>query len=344
MSKFYDKEFDKLMSTKDINGKTPEIFISTGNRSRGKTTRVMKYAVDNFLKDNKKFCLLYKFNNELKDVHKKAFATVTQVHYPELEFTSQVRDRGSYIELFCNKQPCGYAVAINSSEKVKKASNMMSDTSLMIYDEFATESGQYCPDEISKFQSIHTSLARDKDKHVKYLPVIMISNFVSLLNPYYTELDIATRLKSDTKILRGDGFVLQQEFNTVAAQEQAESAFNRAFKNSNYYKYNTELVYLKDNRAFVEKITGDTTYLATIKDDNKEYALRYTDEGLIYCDDRVDKTFPLKYSVNTRSHNIGYQMIRPELYLLFKRVFQAGNFRFKNLLCKNAVIHLLQEH
>ena len=62
----------KLLSMKDIDGETPEIFLCTTNRSGGKTTYFNRLAVKRF-KTNKirKFMLLYRFNYELSEVHDK---------------------------------------------------------------------------------------------------------------------------------------------------------------------------------------------------------------------------------------------------------------------------------
>ena len=52
---FYDGT--KLLSTKDIDGNTPEIFICTTNRSGGKTTYFNRMVVNRFLKSCKKFVI-----------------------------------------------------------------------------------------------------------------------------------------------------------------------------------------------------------------------------------------------------------------------------------------------
>ena len=61
---YYDGS--KLLSMKDINGNTPEIYISTSNRNAGKTTYFNRYLVNRFLKYGEKFCLLYRFQDELE--------------------------------------------------------------------------------------------------------------------------------------------------------------------------------------------------------------------------------------------------------------------------------------
>src|SRR5699024_8157369 len=111
---------------------------------------------------------------------------------------SKRRASGIYHELFIDGKPCGYAVSINSSDQLKRYSHLFSDTMRMIFDEFQSETNHYCDNEIVKFISIHTSVARGGGKQVRYVPVYMIANPVSIINPYYIEMGISSRLKTDT--------------------------------------------------------------------------------------------------------------------------------------------------
>ena len=63
----------KLLSMKDLNGKTPELFLCTTNRTGGKTTYFGRLVVNRFIKQGKKFALLYRYNYELDDVADKFF-------------------------------------------------------------------------------------------------------------------------------------------------------------------------------------------------------------------------------------------------------------------------------
>ena len=60
---FYDGT--KLLSLRDINGKQPEIYICTANRTAGKTTYFNRYYVNRYMKHGEKFALLYRFQYEL---------------------------------------------------------------------------------------------------------------------------------------------------------------------------------------------------------------------------------------------------------------------------------------
>ena len=167
--------------------------------------------------------------------------------------------------MFIDNESCGYAISLNSADQLKKYSHLFSDISRLMFDEFQSETNHYCSDEIRKFVSVHTSIARGSGKQIRYVPVYMISNPVSIINPYYVELGISPRLDDKTKFLKGDGFVLEQGYVESASLAQKESGFNRAFANNSYVAYASESVYLNDNKAFVEKPDGQSRYLATLK-------------------------------------------------------------------------------
>ena len=342
MQEYYDGT--KLLSLMDINGEKPEIYLCTTNRSGGKTTYFGRLLVNKYLSGQGKFCLVYRYNYELDGVADKFFKDISKLFFPGYDMTSKRMASGIYHELFLNEKSCGYAVTLNSADQLKKYSHLLSDVDRMLMDEFQSETNHYCTDEVKKFLSIHTSIARGRGKQVRYLPVYMISNPVSIINPYYVEMGISNRLRSDTKFLRGDGFVLEQGFVDSASNAQKESGFNRAFAGNEYTAYSAEAIYLNDNMAFIEKPEGKNRYIATIRYKNSDYAIREYDElGLLYCDDRSDLTYPVRISVTTTDHKINYVMLRKSDFMLsnLRYLFEHGCFRFKDLRCKEAILTAL---
>lgn len=351
MSEYYDGT--KLLSLKDLNGKTPEIYLCTTNRTAGKTTYFGRLCTKKFTEKQEKFGLIYRYNYELDGIADKFFKDISSLFFPNLVMRSERRARGIYHELFlCNKgedtekggKSCGYAISLNSADQLKKYSHLLSDVKRLIFDEFQSETNHYCANEVEKLISIHTSLARGHGEQSKYLPIYMLGNPVSILNPYYVQLGIATRLKSDTKFLKGDGFVMEQGYVESASIAQRESAFNRAFSSNKYVAYASENVYLNDNQAFIEKPNGKSRYLATLKYKNKEYAVReFADEGIIYCDDKADMSYPTKLAITTADHNINYVMLKKNDIFLsnLRYYFERGCFRFKDLTCKEVILKSL---
>lgn len=335
----------KLLSLKDINNEKPEIFICTSNRSAGKTTYFNRLAVNRFLKNNEKFMLVYRFNYELDDCVDKFFKEIQSLFFQGKEMTSRKRAKGIYCELYLDGKHCGYAISLNSADILKKYSHMFADVERMLFDEFQSETNHYCSDEVKKLISIHTSVARGGGKQCRYVPLIMISNPVSILNPYYTEMGIIERLRPDTKFLRGEGFVMEQGYNDSASQAQKESGFNRAFSGNKYVEYSTESSYLNDINTFIEKPEGKNKYYCTLTYMGVDYAVReYEQLGYIYVDKRVDSTNKLKLCVTTEDMNINYIMIQQNHYIIdyFKELFKHGCVRFKDLQCKNAFINTIK--
>ena len=172
----------------------------------------------------------------------------------------------------------------------------------------------------------------------------MLSNPVSLINPYYVELGISNRLRDDTKFLRGHGFILEQGFIDSASVAQKESGFNKAFSKNSYVAYSSECVYLNDNKAFIEKPNGIGRYLCTIKYNGTDFGVReFADSGFIYVDDRPDTSYKYKITVTTSDHEINYVMLkRNDMFLTNLRFyFEKGCFRFKDLRCKEAILKAL---
>lgn len=341
-TKYYDGT--KLLSMLDINGRKPELYLCTTNRTGGKTTYFSRLLVNRFLDRGEKFGLIYRFNYELDDCADKFFKDIGNLFFKGKTMESKRRASGIFHELFLDKVSCGYAISLNSCDQLKKYSHLFSDISRLMFDEFQSESNHYCNDEIKKLLSVHTSIARGNGEQIREVPVFMIGNPVSLINPYYVELGISSRLRDDTKFLKGDGYVLEQGFIESASKAQLDSGFNRAFMRNNYVAYSAECVYLNDSKAFIDKPVGNSRYIGTLKYKGSEYGIReFNDLGIVYCDDRPDSSFKYKITVTTSDHEINYVMLkRNDLFISNLRFyFEHGCFRFKDLRCKEAILKAL---
>lgn len=341
-SKYYDGT--KLLSMKDLDGNKPEVYMVTTNRTGGKTTYFGRMLVNRFLKKGEKFILLYRYNYELDNCAEKFFKDIKGLFFPNNEMTSARRANGIYHELFLDEKSCGYAISINSADQIKKNSHLFSDATSVVFDEFQSETNHYCNDEVTKFLSIHKSLARGQGKQVKYLPVYMLANPVSIINPYYVQMGISERLQENTNYLRGHGFVLEQGFNESASLAQKESGINKAFSKNSYINYSSEAIYLNDSKSFIDVPQGKSRYMCTLKYKDELYAIReYAELGVVYCDKRADATYPMKITVTTDDHEINYVMLKrnDEYIKALRWYFERGCFRFKDLQCKEVILKVL---
>lgn len=335
----------KLLTLKDIQGLKPEIYMCCGNRTAGKTYYFKRMLLRRFIKMGSKFCCLVRFVNELPDYHVDFFKDIC--NEKDLEghtMTSKPVRNGLFQELYFDEMPCGYVVALNSADKIKKNSSRFIDVDAIFFDEFQSESKTYCPDEITKFQSIHASMARGGGKQVRYLPVYMCSNTVSVLNPYFSAFGIGKRLNKDTKYLRGDGWVLEMTYNENAATEFKQSGFGRAFQQSSYAKYAADNSFLLDNNHFIEKLHGDARLYFVINCDGNDYGvwMRKSD-CVMFVNRKVDPSFPFKLTFKTADHNINYMMVQFNKANLktLKNMFECGAVRFEDMECKDVFLDMI---
>ena len=246
-------EAHSVYDFKDLEGKVPEILIVDGNRTGGKTTAFSRLLVQDFLDKKEKFFLVYRYKNDMKDVADAFFKDIKGLFFDGHEMTSKSHANGAFIELFLDKEPCGYASALTMASKIKRYSHIFSDVKKMFFDEYQDENNLYLPDEVDKLLSLHTTIARGHGQAVRFVPLYMCSNSISIFNPYYLALGITTKINSKTKVYRGEGFVLLRLTIKDVQEAQKTSRFNSAFKNANYLVSSIDNSFLNDDKYNVEK-------------------------------------------------------------------------------------------
>ena len=343
MVQYYDGS--SLLNKKDLDGQTPEIFATVGNRTAGKTFYFKNYLVENYLKHKHLFIDIVRFKYEIPDRIDAFYEDLKQINYPDLSIDGKRMLAGSSIAHYLNGELAGYSIALSAADTIKKHSSLFVIIRHMLFDEFQSETMHYLSDEVTKFQSIHASVARGESKQSRYVPVFMCSNNVSILNPYFTAWGFTTRLNSQTKFLRGHGIVLQQVYNKSAAEAMKQSAFNRAFINSDYLSYAAENVAMNDNYSFIENVkVSDALYLYTIEYDHNKYALWQSAKlGIMFVNRKIDMNYPFVLTFKQSDHDINKMLIltMEDILIKWRKYFQAGLFRFSDIEAKNNMLDIL---
>ena len=335
----------KILSLPDLDGNDPEIIMVVTNRTAGKSTFFGRYLVNGFKKGKfRKFMLLYRFKYELDNVADKFFKDISRLYFPEDELVSKKMADGTYQLLLLNGIECGYATAVNCADGIKKLSHLFSDVDCILMDEFQSEINRYADHEIEKFLSIHVSVARGNGQMVRKVPVIMLSNNVTMLNPYFTALGVCDRIHDNTKFLKGHGWVLEMNVYEDAQKELLESPFGKAFQNCNYLNKMTSVNPLNDSNNFIQRLNGSRRYIATLKYKDKFFSIcEYPDSGLYYCSESYDRNFPFRISVTTDDHNVNQIYLGHSAFLVVthRQFFNRGLYRFQNILCRQCLLALL---
>ena len=348
MVRFYSPKF--LLDMKDRNGDLPEIFISMGNRTSGKTFGIgNEVLIPGFIKEGKKFALLVRWQRELGNAAEGVFKAVLEEKYPEYMIKEQVMGKGVYSNLYLVhkegedfvEEHCGYVLPINNATpNIKPISSIFSDVEIMFMDEFQTT--KYCPNEVSEFISLHTSVARGKGKAVRYVPVILCSNAIDITNPYFISLKILRQLQPDTKKLRGEGWVLEIFLNTDVQKEQEASAFNRAFADEKAIKSAINNMWLLGNSSCIckpDSSWGRSIYYCTIQDEDTKYGVRfYPQVGIYYINYSVDMDCKYKYNISLDGELNVPLLKTSSMIKILRENFANGAVRMKDPKVKEMVL------
>ena len=341
----------RLLAMTDTNKRKPEIYIAASNRSAGKTTFYNGYALHKFLQKGKKFLLLYRRRYEIDQAADGFFKDIKKLFYPEL---SMVQERGIknvfdklHVSRDIEKAPlyhCGYVTSISAAEQIKKYSHLLSDIDMIIFDEAFPEDDRYMKNEIDLFMSVHDSLARGNGQMSKYLPVIIIGNLISVFNPYFDALGIIDTLQLTSNFMRGDGFVIEQNFNEISAARHAESAFHRALSSAAYNAATQEKRYINTAYDMIDNSVADIgRYIATIRYNKNLYSVRYNEAGFFYyVSDTPDPRYKMQHAA-TEADITEKSIYDPgSIYRkMLKDRYRKNQVRFRTLKCKDAALHFI---
>lgn len=342
-SKYYSCNY--LLTLKDMNGKKPDIYIADGNRTAGKSVSFKKVLTDTYLRKGRiaQFYYLFRYKTDMQNISDMFFGDIQRLFYQDHEMTEKKLFDGAIVQLLIDNNPAGFCIPLSLSAKIKRMSAIFKDVEHGFFDEYQDENNQYLPDELDKLHSIHTTIARGDGKQSRRVPLYMASNTVSMLNPYYSLFGISKMLRSNTKILRGDGWVFERTYNENAQKEFQESAFNRAFAKTKYYGFASQNVYLNDNMALISKPSGHSDYMCSVRYNGEWYNIRKYDT-CVYASEGYDETFPrrIAFQVNDVVDDRATMITSTNFMVQMLRIyFNKGAFRFENLRCKNMALDLL---
>ena len=347
---------DKLMNALDRNGNKPGVYISLSNRGGGKTYGFSKWIFEHMVDKGILFGMYTRWASDLGHVALTALNSMLNDNYPDYTVRENVVD-GVYSEIWmCLKEKnsedveeepdrlIGFVFPINLADKIKQKSSMFIDVDILFMDEFQTL-GKYCPDEVNKFLDIHTSIARGKGKAVRYVPIIMLSNSLSIANPYFVVLGLTTNLQDNTKFYRGNGLVLEHFINEDVREAQKADPVNIAFANADIMKTNLDNDWYFDNRTCIckpEREWGKSQYMCTLKDGKTSYAIRYyANAGFYYINYSVDSSCSTIYNLSLDGHlNLPFVQ-KSAVFKILKDAFYKGNLRCSDIKIKNMIVNII---
>lgn len=352
MSNFYDGS--KLLATLDKNGDKPELFIVCSRvRGPGKTFWFTRKLLDDFMENKTaKFVLLCRTKLELGSLAAGMFKSMMSIHYPDWTMSEKVQMKGVYSNIYIESGNgedrevlhCGYCIPLNACDQIKRISSLFSDSVQGYFDEFQPEDkNTYLSDEVSKFLSIHTSIARGEGKSRRYYPFYFSSNTVSINNPYFISLKLNRQIQPNCKMFRGEGFVFQKAENPGLVQEHAETGMAKAFSSEKYIDY-SDNSWLNDSYSCIEKPKnwGRAMYVCSLISGEIKLGVKYYPNVMLYyVDYGVDKSHPKVFNIKYDNMEPNIPLIRGSMTMIkLKESMERGIVRFKDLRCKSICMDL----
>ena len=342
------KLLDKWVLALDRDKIYSEILLCCSNRTAGKTYYCGRLLLDLFITFGVQFAIYTRSGvdlgcvaegifgvaiNEFEGYSVKEVVTLKNA-YSTISISYKTLDENGQCAPV--SMEAGYVLSMRADSKIKTNSSKFNKVGIMFMDEFQAD--EYIPRECEKWHNIHVSVARGGGKASRFVPVLMASNSISIINPYFKYLHLQDKIQDDTKIYHGVGLTLLRFVNEEVKKAQSESRFNMACGDSQLMKSNIENEWLRDCRSCVCKPSNDwgkSTYICTFTCGNDVFGLRQYDNGLYYVNRSPDWSCPYTYALSVEGvENIECAKRAVPLNVL-AREFLRGRARFSDLSCKS---------
>ena len=307
-----------------------------GVRGPGKTYGSKKWCISHFKKTGERFVWVRRYKTELAEAVDGFFDKVKK-EFPNDEFQVKPVKRG--YEFYINKQLCGKAVALSTS-RMKKGNEYENYTSIF-YDEFLIDKGvyHYLPNEVHIFLDLLDTVFRSRED----VRVFCLANAISVINPYFIFWKI--KPPSDTGIICKDDILVERVAPAEFVEEKEKSRFGKLISGTEYGDYNMHGVFINDSADFIEKKTGNCSYLYTIVYKGKSLGVWANFEtGKMYVSRSVERDCTLRFVLtldDLTPNTLLLSTLDKNYYMKkFMLNLRLGNIRAEDMEIKSYVLEI----
>lgn len=304
-----------------------------GNRGGGKTYWFKEWAIKDFLKTGKQFVYLRRYDTELDRGKKEKFFDDIKDKFPNHEF--KVKGYTAYID---NKE-CGQFMVL-STAKIQK-SVPFPNVNKIGFDEFILDTGfhRYLPDEVTNFLEFYETIARSREN----VRVFFMSNAISVTNPYFLYWKIKVTNKEFQRPRNHMLVILSMNKEFIEAKKK--TTFGEIVQGTPYGEYAIENKFLRDDKTFLGKKTGNAHYSYTIVYKGTSYGVWIDYKiGKYYVSNDVDKSCKLIFAITMDDHEPNMMLIKGKCYSLqqFTKNYKLGNVVFEDINIKNVCYEIIR--
>lgn len=230
---------EKFYTLKNILSYQADYNIIYGERSNGKTTAVLRYALEDFVDSGytNQFAIIRRHEEDFKGSRGQAMfegiinlgwviaATVgryNSIYYYAQKWYLCKYDKEGNRESMCEK-PFAYGFAISLEERYKSTS--YPDIKTILFDEFLTRD-YYLPDEFIKFQNLLSTIIRLRTD----VKIFMCGNTINRYCPYFAEMGLKSvkyqkQGTIDVYSYGNSGLKVAVEYSTFASKKKESNKY-----------------------------------------------------------------------------------------------------------------------
>lgn len=234
---FYDAQ--GILSYKRLNN------IVMGIRGHGKTDNITKRSIETGLKTKKISCaILVRYKEDIVNIKDSWWLVCADRCFPEWTFhtTRRIVYASNGIETF----PIAEFIAISEYIRVKKVPRPY--VKWIFFDEFLNEDMDYLPNEVDKFLSVCDSIIRNRED----VKVFLVSNTISMINPYFDYFNIKT-IPTQRFTKCDHDCILEFTDSEDFAKYRKETKFGSSIQDTRYGQFAVEGKFMLDDTTNVIK-------------------------------------------------------------------------------------------
>lgn len=349
--KLYEEHYnnEKLITSLDADGEAPCFFIvCSKERGPGKTFSFSKTLMEKWFNEQKKFVILTRNMGDLGNVAAGILDGYLQYAHPSISITEKIQMKGVFSKVYAEtgtgedkvSEEIGYVIPIRAADQIKKISSMFYDTWCFFFDEFQPlNRSVYLKDEVDLLYTIYKSIARGEGKAVRYMPIFMCSNTITLGNPYFTALGLNRAIQSNTRFYKGHGVVFENCDVAGLKEMHESSSIDRALAPHKAKQGNN--MWINDSDALVCKPDkwGRAYYVCTLRYQHETIGVLQYQNGITYLSRKIDSSCNLIYSLTLDDNTLNIPLLRTRTYVdTLRQNFFKGNIRVQDSTLQNMLM------
>lgn len=313
-----------------------------GERGCGKTFSCKKFCINDYLKNGHQFVYIRRYMSELENAMEGFFAQLQDAGiFKEYNFEIKTSKK-SITKFLCNGEVIGFAIPLSIANILKSSS--FPKVKNIMFDEFMIDNGtyHYLRNEVVQFLDVIETVARLRD-----VRVFMLSNAISITNPYFNFFDLTIPYGSEFKTFKNGTILVCYAKNEAYRKVKKESRFGKLIEGTEYAKYAIDNEFLRDSKSFISKRPKNTRVYSTVIANGQKYGIwRDWQNGFIFVSKKFDPSNPCVFAFDVNEHNENTILVKARSSSWFAPVITAyrqGRLYFESQKIKNNFMVVLNK-